>query len=139
MDPSKPGKHRYATSESNHGQDKTDFPKHVEDPQDSGSSFLPLLSVSAGFLQVFTRCLKKHTLSLKKITPKFLQNNMQDFLPRTFHLFLLKTRVYRKFSIAKCLRRRFQVRNTHQSSYVWSGQGFEQNRMPLKRTGMKNL
>ena len=90
MDPSKPGKHRYATSESNHGQDKTDFPKHVEDPQDSGSSFLPLLSVSAGFLQVFTRCLKKHTLSLKKITPKFLQNNMQDFLPRTFHLFLLK-------------------------------------------------
>ncbi|HBP89988.1 MAG TPA: hypothetical protein DD706_20105 [Nitrospiraceae bacterium] len=71
------------------------FPNMSKTPQDSGSSFLPILSVSAGFFQVFTRSLKKHTLL--KITLKILQDNRQVLLPRNFHPFSSQINEFEKY------------------------------------------
>jgi len=48
------------------------FPNMSKTPQESGSSFLPILSVSAEFFQVFTR-------SLKKPYSNFKEDNSKNF------------------------------------------------------------
>jgi hypothetical protein len=52
------------------------FPTMSKTPQDSGSSFLPILYVSAGLLQVFTQSPKKYP---------FLQESQFKGFYKTIH------------------------------------------------------